>query len=265
MPHIKVADIQIYYEIHGSGPQTLTLIRGLGADLLAWFPQIPEFSQHFRTIVFDNRGAGRTDQPDAPYSIKEMADDTQGLLAALEIRRTALLGLSMGGMVAQEFALHYPEKLSCLILGCTTFGGTESVPLSKEGLAAILAGADAAEKTRRLQEEAVFCDDTIVNHRDVITANAGARGQFPIPQFVLARQADAIRRHDTSTRVGQIQVPTLVMSGTEDRLIPPENSRLISARIPGAVLKELPGGHLFMTEYPSTFNRAVIEFVNQHP
>jgi pimeloyl-ACP methyl ester carboxylesterase len=264
VPHIKVADIQIYYEIHGSGPQTLTLIRGLGADLRAWFPQIPEFSLHFRTIVFDNRGAGRTDKPNAPYSIKQMADDTQRLLEALEIRRTALLGISMGGMIAQEFAIHYPEKLSCLILGCTTFGGTESVPASKETLAAILAGAGEDEKTRLLQEQAVFCDDTIANHRDVITANAEARSQFPIPQFALFRQADAIRMHDTSTRVGQIQVPTLVMTGTQDRLIPPENSRLIATRIPSAILKELPGGHLFMTEYPDVFNRTVTGFVNQH-
>jgi len=85
VPHIKVNDIQIYYEIYGTGAQTLTLIRGLGADLSTWFPQIPELSKHFRTLVFDNRGAGRTDKPDAPYSIKQMADDTNGLLEALNI------------------------------------------------------------------------------------------------------------------------------------------------------------------------------------
>ena len=265
MPHIKVKDIQIYYEIYGTGAQSLTLIRGLGADLSTWFPQIPELSRHFRTLVFDNRGAGRTDKPDAPYSMRQMAEDTNGLLEALDIRRTALLGISMGGMIAQEFAIHFADKLSSLILGCTTFGGSESVPPAQETLQAILAGADADEKTLQLQERAVFCDDTIAAHRDAIAAYAAARSRFPIPPDSLARQADAIRRHDTANRLAQIQTPTLIMTGTDDRLIPPENSRLIAARIPGATLKEMPGGHLFMVENPSMFNRAVIEFVKTHP
>jgi pimeloyl-ACP methyl ester carboxylesterase len=263
VPHLKVDDIQIYYEIHGAGPRTLTLIRGLGSDLSAWFPQVPEFSQHFRTVVFDNRGAGRTDKPDAPYSIRQMAGDTNGLLKALAIQRTALLGISMGGMIAQEFAIHYPEKLSCLILGCTTFGGPESVPPSRETLNAILAGANADEKTRQLQEQAIFCDETIADHRDVIAAYAAARSRFAIPPDSLARQAEAIRKHDTASRLAQIQTPTLVMTGNSDRLIPPENSRLIASRIRGSILKELPGGHLFMTEYPEVFNHTVIEFAKR--
>jgi 3-oxoadipate enol-lactonase len=264
VPHIKVSAIQIYYEIYGTGARMLTLIRGLGADLSTWFPQVPELSKHFRTLVFDNRGAGRTDKPDAPYSIKQMADDTNGLLEALDIRRTALLGISMGGMIAQEFAIHFPDKLSSLILGCTTFGGSESVPPPRETLKAILAGADADEKTRRLQEQAVFCDDTIASHRDVIAAYTAAKSLFPIPADSLERQADAIRRHDTASRLDQIQTPTLIMTGTDDRLIPPENSRLIAMRIRGALIKEMPGGHLFMAEYPDVFNRAVIEFVRKH-
>jgi pimeloyl-ACP methyl ester carboxylesterase len=264
VPHIKVNDIQIYYEMYGTGAQTLTLIRGLGTGLSAWLPQIPELSQHFRTLVFDNRGAGRTDKPDAAYSIKQMADDTNGLLETLNIRRTALLGVSMGGMIAQEFGIHFPDKLSSLILGCTTFGGSESVPPPRESIQAILAGADANQETRQLQERAVFCDDTIASRRDVIAAYSTAVSRFPIPPDSLSRQADAIRRHDTASRLGQIQTPTLVMTGTDDRLIPPENSRLIAMRIRGAILKEMPGGHLFMVEYPDVFNRAVIEFVKRY-
>jgi pimeloyl-ACP methyl ester carboxylesterase len=260
VPHIKAGDIRIYYEIHGAGKQTLTLIRGLGSDLSAWSPQIPEFSKHFRTVVFDNRGAGRTDKPDGPYSIRQMAQDVNNLLEAVNIQRTALLGISMGGMIAQEFAVAHQDKLSCLILGCTTFGGPEAIPPSREILNAILAGPDADEKTRRLQEQALFCDDTIANRRDVITAYAEARGRFPIPQTSLALQAAALRGHDTANRLQQIQTPTLVITGTEDRLIPPENSRLIAERIPGATLQKLPGGHLFMVEYPDAFNRTVIEF-----
>jgi 3-oxoadipate enol-lactonase len=260
VPHIKVGDIQIYYEIHGTGAQTLTMIRGLGSDLLSWYPQIPELSRHFTTVVFDNRGAGRTGKPDAPYSIKQMAEDVSGLLDALHIQRTALLGMSMGGMIAQEFAINEPDKLSCLILACTTFGGPESIPPPPEIFNAILAGPGADEKTCRLQEQAIFCDDTIAKHRDVMTAYAESKSKFPIPSFSLARQADAILRHDTASRLGQIQASTLVMTGTDDRLIPPENSHRIAAKIPGSILKEFPGGHLFMSEYPDVFNLAVIEF-----
>jgi pimeloyl-ACP methyl ester carboxylesterase len=106
--------------------------------------------------------------------------------------------------------------------------------------------------------------DTIASHCDVIAAYAAAKSHFPIPPDSLARQADAIRRHDTASRLGQIQTPTLIMKGTDDRLIPPENSRLIAMRIRGAILKEMRGGHLFMAEYPDVFNRAVIEFVKKH-
>jgi pimeloyl-ACP methyl ester carboxylesterase len=261
MPHVKVGDIQIYYEIHGAGSQTVTLIRGLGSDLLAWFPQVPEFSKLFQTIVFDNRGAGRTDKPDGPYSIEQMAQDVNGLLDALDIRRTAMLGVSMGGMIAQEFAIRHPEKLTCLILGCTSFGGPKSIPPPREIWKALLAGAGADEQTRMLQQQALFCDDTIANNRGVIEEYLAARSRFPIPPHALALQADAIMKHDTSDRVGRIRTPTLVMTGKEDRLIPPGNSRLIADRIPGAILTELTGGHLFMCEYPSDFNHAVIEFV----
>ena len=150
MPHVKAGDINIYYEIHGTGEKTLTLIRGLGADVSSWFPQIPELSKHFRVLAFDNRGAGRTDKPDTPYSIREMASDVNSLLNALGIRRTALLGISMGGVIAQEFALHYPERLSCLILGCTSFGGPESVPISEATLRTVFAGPAADEEGRKL-------------------------------------------------------------------------------------------------------------------
>jgi pimeloyl-ACP methyl ester carboxylesterase len=246
MPHIKVGDIQIYYEIHGAGSQPLTLIRGLGADLSAWFPQIPEFSKHFKTVVFDNRGAGRTDKPDAPYSMRQMADDTNGLLEALDIRRTALLGMSMGGAIAQEFAINCPEKLSSLVLVCASFGGPES---------------EFFALPREIQEQNLFCDETIECRREVIAGYSEARSKFPIPTYSLGRQTDALKRHDAASRLGQIQTPTLVMTGTDDRLVPPRNSRLLASRIPGSILKEFPGGHLFMMEYPDTFNRTVIEFV----
>ena len=264
MPRQRVGDIEFYYEVHGAGPRTLVLIRGLGSNLLSWYEQIDEFSRHYKCLVFDNRGAGRTDKPDAPYSIKQMADDTAGLMDALGIGRAALLGISMGGMIAQEFALHHQEKLSCLILGCTHFGGTGVVQSRPEIVAAVMAGTNATPEQQKQQLQAVFCDDTIERRPEVIEKHNRIRAQYAIPPFAFTRQIAAIGAFDASARLTQINVPTMVITGREDRLVAPQNSKLIAERIPSATLKELSGGHLFMAEYPEQFNRAVVGFIDAH-
>jgi 3-oxoadipate enol-lactonase len=194
-----------------------------------------------------------------------MADDTAGLMDALGIGRAALLGISMGGMIAQEFALHHQEKLSCLILGCTHFGGAGVAQSPPEVVAAVMAGTNATPPQQKQQLEAVFCDDTIERRPEVVEKHHRIRAQYAIPPFAFARQIQAISAFDASTRLGQIHLPTLVITGREDRLVAPPNSKLIADRIPGATLKELPGGHLFMAEYPEQFNRAVIDFIDAHP
>jgi pimeloyl-ACP methyl ester carboxylesterase len=264
MPRQRVGDIEVYYETHGEGPQTLVMIRGLGSNLTAWYEQTPEFARHFRTVVFDNRGAGRTDKPDAPYSIRQMADDTAGLMDALGIRRAALLGISMGGMIAQEFALAHQDRLSCLILGCTNIGGSAVVPADPNIVGAVVAGEKANAEQRKLQTQAAFCDETIASHPEVIEKHNRVRMQYLIPPFSFMRQIGAIQQFDAGARLGAIRVPALVLAGSGDRLVPPANSRLLAERIPGAMLKELPGGHMFMIEYPREFNSAVVEFVKAH-
>jgi 3-oxoadipate enol-lactonase len=265
MPRQRVGDIEIYYEVHGAGPRTLVLVRGLGSNLLSWYEQIDVLSRHYKCVVFDNRGAGRTDKPDAPYSIKQMADDTAALLDALRIGRAALLGISMGGMIAQEFALHHQQKLSCLILGCTHFGGAGVAQSPPEIVAAVMAGTNATPQQQKQQLQAVFCDDTIERRPEVVEKHHRIRAQYPIPPFAFVHQIAAIGSFAASARLDRIRVPTMVITGREDRLVAPQNSKLIADRIPGATLKELPGGHLFMAEYPEQFNRAVIEFIDAHP
>jgi len=264
MPRQRVGDIEIYYKVHGAGPRTLVMIRGLGSNLLSWYEQIEVLSRHYKCVVFDNRGAGRTDKPDAPYFIKQMADDTAGLMDALGIGRVALLGISMGGMIAQEFALHHQEKLNCLILGCTHFGGAGVVQSPPEIVAAVMAGTNATPQQQKQQLQAVFCDDTIERRPEVVEKHNRIRAQYAIPPFAFARQIGAIGAFDASGRLGQIRIPTMVITGREDRLVAPRNSKLIAERIPGAMLKELPGGHLFMAEYPDQFNRAVIDFIDKN-
>src|SRR4029077_21119 len=118
MSTARVGDIEMYYEEHGSG-DPLLLVMGLAADSTAWMFQLPDFARHYRTIVFDNRGVGRSSKPAGPYTIHQMADDAAGLLDALDVRRAHVVGVSMGGMIAQELALRHPARVRGLVLGCT--------------------------------------------------------------------------------------------------------------------------------------------------
>ena len=131
MPRIKVQDIDLYYEIHGEG-YPMVLIRGLGSNADHWYTQTPVFSSRYRVVSFDNRGIGRSDKPNEPYTISMMADDTVGLMDALGISRAHILALSMGGMIAQEIALKYPEKVESLVLACTHCGGKHAISASEE-------------------------------------------------------------------------------------------------------------------------------------
>ncbi|MFX1501692.1 MAG: alpha/beta hydrolase [Promethearchaeota archaeon] len=132
MPKIKVNDINMYYEIHGEG-FPLLMINGLATDVNWWFSEMIEsFSQTFKTIIFDNRGAGRSDKPDIPYSIQMMANDTIGLMDVLDIKKAHIFGVSMGGAIAQEIAITFPERVEKLILGCASCGGSKAVLPSEE-------------------------------------------------------------------------------------------------------------------------------------
>jgi pimeloyl-ACP methyl ester carboxylesterase len=127
MSHLRSNGINLYYEEHGSG-EPLVLIMGFTVSSIGWHWNIPSFAQHFRTIAFDNRGVGQSDKPDYPYSMAMFADDTAGILDHLKIEQAHVFGISMGGMIAQEFALRHPQRVKTLILGCTNCGGPTAVP-----------------------------------------------------------------------------------------------------------------------------------------
>jgi 3-oxoadipate enol-lactonase len=265
MPRQRVGDIEIYYEVHGDGPQTLVLIHGATLHSGVFFEQTPGFARHFRTVLFDNRGAGRTDQPDEPYTMRQLADDTARLMNVLQIGRAAVLGVSMGGMIAQELAINSPERLSCLLLACTHFGGKDAIQPSAEMQAAMGAGSAASAEQRQLQLKATFSDETIEQHPELIEKVNEIRAVHPMAPFALKRRMQALERHDAAGRLQSIAIPTMVLTGREDRLVPLANARMIAERIPNASLKELPGGHAFFIEHPELFNPLVIDFVKAHP
>src|SRR5574341_2228297 len=126
MARTHVNGIDMYYEVHGSG-EPLVLIMGLGANTTAWYRQIPVFSREYQVIVFDNRGAGRSDKPNEPYSMGQMADDAHGLMDALGVESAHVFGMSLGGMIAQELVLRYPERVRNLVLGGTMSGGPSAI------------------------------------------------------------------------------------------------------------------------------------------
>ncbi len=264
MPRQRAGDIEIYYEVHGDGPQTLVMIHGATLHSGVFREQTPEFARHFRTVLFDNRGAGRTDQPDEPYTMRQLADDTARLINVLQIGRAAVLGVSMGGMIAQELAINFPERLSCLLLACTHFGGKGAIQPPPEMQAAMAAGSAASAEQRQLQLKAAFSDETIERRPEVIEKVNEIRAVHPMPPFALKRRMQALERHDTADRLQSITMPTMVLTGREDRLVAPGNARMIAERIPNAVLKELPGGHVFFIEHPELFNPLVIDFIKAH-
>jgi 3-oxoadipate enol-lactonase len=265
MPRQRVGDIEIYYEVHGDGPQTLVMIHGATLHSGVFCEQTPEFARHFRTVLFDNRGAGRTDQPDEPYTMRQLADDTARLMNVLQIGRAAVLGVSMGGMIAQELAINFPERLSCLILACTHFGGKGAIQPPTEMQAAMAAGSAASAEQRQLQLRAAFADETMERRPEVVAKVNEIRAVHPMAPFALKRRMRALAAHDTADRLQSITIPTMILTGREDRLVAPDNARMIVERIPNAVLKELPGGHVFFIEHPELFNPLVIDFIKAHP
>ncbi|MBC8443896.1 MAG: alpha/beta fold hydrolase, partial [Deltaproteobacteria bacterium] len=140
MPTLTANNCQLYYDIHGDG-DPLVLIMGLRRNVEWWYRQIPSLSEHFRVIVFDNRGAGRSDKPNMEYSIRLFAEDTAALMAVLDIPDASILGVSMGGYIAQELAINHPDRVRKMILGCTSCGGGRALLMSPERLQKFTANA----------------------------------------------------------------------------------------------------------------------------
>jgi len=250
MPTIKANGIEIYYEVTGSGPP-LTLIMGLGCSSRQWQWMVPIFAKSFQVITFDNRGVGRSGKPDMDYTTEMFADDTHGLLKALKIDKTHLLGASVGGMIAQRFALKYPEMLDRLVLGCTMPNFTHLPPtdevLQRMQESQMVPLDEGVEIMMRLFLSGQFFTDKpdqTAKLREVMTTEKNEQG---MDAFLL--QLGAAMTHDTKDEVKNIKSPTLVIVGNLDPIAPVENSRFLAVQIPNSTLAEIPDlYHAFWVE-----------------
>ena len=254
----------MYYEIHGAGFPFI-LIRGLSSDVYRWPPSfIEEISKYFKVILFDNRGAGRTDKPDIDYSIKMMAEDTVGLMNALNIEKAIILGFSMGGSIAQEIVLNYPERVKRLVLCGAGSGGLHRVAASDEVYESLTSNREGLtpEETIRNSLPLLFTKNFIENNPDKIDEFVARSILAIIPPYSYRRQLAAIFKYESYSRLRNIKVPTFVISGKEDILVPPQNSEILSENIPGAKLIMLDGlAHDIFSQDPLLAAKTIIKLI----
>jgi 3-oxoadipate enol-lactonase len=241
MTKITIGDIDINYEIKGNGAPLL-MIMGLSFSLRDWGKKFTELlAQHYQLILFDNRDAGLSSPSPCPYNIADMADDAAGLLDALKIPKAHVFGVSMGGAIAQQFALKYPDKLDKLILGCTMAGGTCSQPGDISG---VMSGN---------LSELLFTHTFMQTHQQELTEFLTATTPFHSQGNALDRQLQAFATHDTCDTLADIRVPTLILTGDKDIAIPRSNSDLLAAKIPNAKLEVIAdAAHGFSYSHPDT-------------
>lgn len=253
MTHLTVGGRRLFHQRSGTGSEPLLLIQGMSGTHLSWGePFLEGLAEDFDVVAYDHRGIGRSDPVTAPFTIKELAEDAAGLLDELGWETAHVAGISMGGMVAQELALAHPERIRTLTLGCTYCGGPGSELAPPETLAKLGAGFQSGDR------ELAIRTGFEVNVSPEFAARPGAYETFremakalPAPLPVIMLQMQAIGGHDTSARLPSLDVPTLVIHGDLDAMLPVGNGRLIASLIPSSALEVLSGvGHVFWWEKP---------------
>jgi pimeloyl-ACP methyl ester carboxylesterase len=266
MPKLIVKGLEMYYELEGAGPPVV-LLPPLSQDHYAWGMQLPALAAAgYQTLALDNRDAGQTAQSTAPYTIRQFAEDAVGLMDAVGVAQARVVGGSMGGMIAQEIAIHYPDRVLSLTLVCT------AASIEPE-LAGVIRAWRAARPHVPDDEFVQALSAWLFTHRFYQEVEA-ARGFMelvrgnPFPQSAAGfqRQCTAILSHDTVDRLERITAPTHVIVGAEDVLTPPRYSRALAAAISRARLTVVPGGaHALFNEIPDVFNRAMLQFLDAQP
>lgn len=259
MPTVHVNGIRIYYETYGQG-EALLLIAGIGYGTWLWDKQIPELSKDFYVITFDNRGAGRSDKPDTEYTVPLLASDAYELLRALEVKRAHILGISLGGFIAQQLALDHPEIANKLILCSTSHGGPNMILPKGEILQFMAFGAGKDTFQRGI--ELAFSPEYMAKYPKEIARITERMRRNPQPRYAYLRQFMAPINFNSEPLLHKLTMPVLVMAGEADIVVPVENSRILAKKLPNAQLVTFPNaGHLFVVERADEVNKIIIDFL----
>lgn len=261
MPYAESEGARIYWDEHGEG-EPLLLIMGLGSASDLWHRLLPALSARYRTILFDNRGVGRSDVPPGPYSITAMGADAAAVLDDAGVESAHVLGFSLGGFIAQELALRYPGRVRSLILAGTACGGKEAVRAAPEVLVALEArGVRTPEEGFWMIAPYNYDPST---PRTLLEEDLAVSLHTPLKREGYMAQLQAIVSWVGScNRLSSLGVPALIIHGESDRLVPPENGRILARIMPHAKLVMLPGaGHRFMTDQPVAAGEAILSFLD---
>ena len=250
----------------GTG-EPLLLIQGMSGHSLHWGDEfLDDLARDFDVIAFDNRGTGESPRVDAPFSIADMADDAAGVLDDLGLESAHVLGISMGGMIAQELVLRHPRRVRTLALGCTYAGGPEATLTSPEVIQILAEGMQSGDRARAIRSAwSVNVSEAFAADESNFEAFSKVALERPVAVQVIMLQMQAISGHDTSARLEEISVPTLVIHGTEDQMLDVANGEAIARAIPGARLERLEGvGHMFWIEQPERSAELVREHASAY-
>jgi 3-oxoadipate enol-lactonase len=262
MPHVRVGDIELYYDLIDctepwkAGPAPVLFIHGLGGDHRMWLYQVPAFCAHYPTITVDLRGHGQSTRPNRDFTLADLAQDLVRLLRTLGAERAHIVGLSLGGMVAQQLALDYPLAIASLVLADTLCGAPpEFEDVRRAGIQFIEENSMTVVAQTRITN--AFSDAVDPVMRDYFIDQIGGNDKA-----AYVRAAHCAHGVALCERLGEITAPTLVVIGDQDRVTPPMLSEQLAARIRGARLARIAGaGHISNIERPHEFNRVVLEFL----
>ena len=265
MAMIKVGELNIEYYVEGSGPPLLMIMGWIGHAGFWGEPFLEPLRSRFRVIRLSNRGTGLSDKPPGDVTIKTMADDAAGLLRELGIERAHVMGISMGGMIAQELVLNYPQAVQGLVLGCTNCGFARG-PQAAPQVMVTLAQSNAATTPRDRVKQYLLAAST---PEFVRKEEEGLIGwvmktflEAPTPLDSIGRQFGAIAQFDAYDRLPQLKAPTLIVHGDKDLLVPVGNADILRERISGSRVHIIrDAGHMFFWEKPGESAGAIIEFL----
>jgi len=273
MPFAKINNVEINYHTVGDG-QPLLFIAGLGVDNMCWIYQVPEFQEFFKAIVFDNRGIGKSTGSIAPYSIRMMADDAVELLKYLNIEKSHIVGTSMGGMIAQEMAINYPNMVDKLVL-CSTFAKPQNmVEIIMKGVKDII-GYNALdifginphrlvfEKLFSYLLQQIFSEKFLLENKKLIEETLRKYLSKITYVETFLKQTGAVYTHNTIDRLNLIKAETLIITGMEDKLVVPECSDILAEKISRSKLRKIEHAeHGMHFEMPDIINKIVIDFLS---